>query len=297
MHTLVSCCSCRRRCLSLTAIDCCYSLVALQCYGSIQHLKSRFGSGFTAEMKLVIPTSMELAGVAARVAAANGNHEYVQAHDGARICGALGVAARASQLNESGTGAWGSTNVSCVMQGSGSGAVRCSLRCSLTAVLFAAYLLARLAGAGWALASAMGTTGGSTCSVQAFAEWWYEEEIVTALCSFMATNFPGADLTERQGSKLYFAVPRQVRTLACCFLTALPWMLLVVVCAPSLGIAVLYCSLPIYAAAVAVAAVSLSVCFCIPASARYRLQLVTVLCVSMCMRAAGQAAVDHVRGH
>ena len=75
-----------------------------QCFGSIQHLKSRFGSGFTAEVKLSIPTSMELAGVAARIAATNGNHDIIQPHDGARLCMALGLPARAAQLSENGTG-------------------------------------------------------------------------------------------------------------------------------------------------------------------------------------------------
>ncbi len=38
-----------------------------QCFGSIQHLKRRFGSGFTSELKLAPPTAEFVARVVARV--------------------------------------------------------------------------------------------------------------------------------------------------------------------------------------------------------------------------------------
>ncbi len=70
-------------------------------------------------------------------------------------------------------------------------------------------------GTGWMILSAV---KGSGCSTKVFADWWCEEDLSDAATRFICvTAFPGARLTERHGSKLYFSILKQTIPLSSMF--------------------------------------------------------------------------------
>jgi len=162
---------------------------ALQCLGSIQHLKSKFGSGFTCEVRVQPAAADVVAGLAGRAADAPGllleargraaaaGDAAVPAARLADACDLLGDRARAAAICESGLG-W-----------------------SLHALL----LRSSVEPAARAL------------PLSALAGWWAEEDDVARITAYFAATFPGAALVERQGLTLRFSVPALAASLGATF--------------------------------------------------------------------------------
>jgi ATP-binding cassette, subfamily A (ABC1), member 3 len=77
---------------------------ALQCLGSIQHLKAKFGTGFSAEFKLGDPKPELVASVIARLSAAMQGRTTVDLLSIPQLCAAVGLPQRAAEISDSGSG-------------------------------------------------------------------------------------------------------------------------------------------------------------------------------------------------
>jgi hypothetical protein len=77
----------------------------LQCLGSVQHLKAKFGSGFSASLKLGMPTPAEIEETRAALA---GHIDIplgkLRAEAVASACLSMGRPDRVKELHRSGTG-------------------------------------------------------------------------------------------------------------------------------------------------------------------------------------------------
>jgi hypothetical protein len=154
----------------------------LQCIGSIQHLKSKFGRGYQCEVRLHPPapavsnmlTGLALAvlGAAAQVQGPSGPVVLLRRDRVAAVCHALGDTGRVAWLTEDGPG--------------------------------------------WAIHSAFGRSvlPSPTCSeaersipLADFVAWWAEEDAVARLVTALTGAFPGAALVERQGLTARFKLP------------------------------------------------------------------------------------------
>lgn len=147
----------------------------LRCLGSIQHLKSRFGRGFLADVKLSDPSPATVAEIEAAVAAelvrlgAPGGGGALPRGAVRRVCEALGNAPRSAQVTETGTG--------------------------------------------WAIAASFARSAARpepTIPTAEFAAWWAGEDAALRLRNFFVVEaFPGSELVERHGSHLRFQLPPQ----------------------------------------------------------------------------------------
>ena len=77
---------------------------ALQCLGSIQHLKAKFGTGFSAEFKLGDPSPQLLSTVTGRLAGALNGRTTVDLLSVPALCANVGLPQRAVEISASGTG-------------------------------------------------------------------------------------------------------------------------------------------------------------------------------------------------
>ena len=145
---------------------------ALQCLGSIQHLKSKFGRGFQCEVRVQPAAADIVSALAERAAAqlrgaASGRAGEVPASRLPDACAAMGDASRAAAISESGLG--------------------------------------------WALHALLLRSSHEPAQrglpLLALATWWTEEDAVARITAFFAASFPGATLSERQGLTLRFALP------------------------------------------------------------------------------------------
>ena len=160
----------------------------LQCLGSVQHLKNKFGQGFQAEIKLDEPSDATKNAAADRVKMAletGGSSNVVKRAQLRSLCAALGAPNRLADISESGSG-W---------------------------ALDAAFEKSDLPVAGLpsrALERAI--------PIVDFAAWWAIEDAVRDITVYMAFEaFPGATLLERQGSQLRFQLPPQREPLGVMF--------------------------------------------------------------------------------
>ena len=79
--------------------------ICLQCLGSVQHLKAKFGSGFSASLKLGLVAAEAVADakyqLAEHIAMPLG---FLDASVVTAACGEMGLPARASEISSTGTG-------------------------------------------------------------------------------------------------------------------------------------------------------------------------------------------------
>ena len=75
-----------------------------QCLGSIQHLKERFGSGYTAEFKLASATPDFVERTRGRIAQLLPGKATMTVAEATSLCASMGVESRAEQLTSNGTG-------------------------------------------------------------------------------------------------------------------------------------------------------------------------------------------------
>ena len=79
--------------------------ICLQCLGSVQHLKAKFGSGFSASLKMGLVTAEAVADakyqLAEHIAMPLG---FLEASVVIVVCGEMGLPARASEISSTGTG-------------------------------------------------------------------------------------------------------------------------------------------------------------------------------------------------
>jgi len=159
----------------------------LQCIGSIQHLKNRFGQGLLGEVKLDAPApgvaaSMESA-IRRAIGAPPTGPALIARRQLITAATALGNVERAAEVSESGTG-W-----------------------ALNAAFARSPHPSPAAGA---LDRAI--------PVPELAQWWAEEEGADRVIAYVtAEAFPGAALTERQGTLLRFRIPPQPASLGVLF--------------------------------------------------------------------------------
>ena len=145
----------------------------LQCLGSIQHLKSRFGKGFMLELKLRFPEKAVI-------------KEYVEQNS---IPAKVQILANPEVL-ESGAAA--------------------SLK-ELCASLGAPERYKRLTPTG-SSQNARSHIEGNAIKDTIFAEWWLNENAFEVVNSFFDENFPGNQLLERHDSKLRYSIPKTDNT-------------------------------------------------------------------------------------
>ena len=81
-------------------------MCAVQCLGSIQHLKAKFGTGFSAEFKLGDPTPALISNVESRIKQVMNGRESIDLLHIPQLCMAVGLPQRAAEISSSGTGAW-----------------------------------------------------------------------------------------------------------------------------------------------------------------------------------------------
>jgi hypothetical protein len=95
-------------CLSFDRVlfPCCpnVSLVFDQCLGSVQHLKAKFGTGFSAEFKLREPSAESIANITARLKRALGGVDTVELQHITKACEAMAMPHRAVEVSSSGSG-------------------------------------------------------------------------------------------------------------------------------------------------------------------------------------------------
>jgi hypothetical protein len=162
----------------------------LKCLGSVQHLKSRFGQGFQAEIKLKEATMEAKNEVVNRIMTLQAGTEFAGATTLTRahlqeLCTVLGAADRFPQISETGSG-W---------------------------ALDAAFEKSELPTPGLPARSPQ-----RAIPVTEFASWWAGEDAVAGLINWLCDEaFPGAVLLERQGSQLRFQLPPQREPLGVMF--------------------------------------------------------------------------------
>ena len=146
----------------------------LACIGTQQHLKDRFGSGFTADVQLGQPLPAARAAAAATIVRVLGPATHgpptLLPRSRIRACvEALGVPDRLAELTEHGTG----------------------------------FVIDRRL-----KAAALNGSADPTISIDEFAGWWVGESDVAAVTEYLTkTAFPGGRLIERHGVSLRFALP------------------------------------------------------------------------------------------
>lgn len=162
---------------------------ALQCLGSTQHLKAKFGTGFTVEVRLGSTPVDNITALTAAVSSALAGKTTVTEKDISVLCARLGKPARASEVSASGSGTCeGLLPLP---------APQCLLNISTLCFALAGICCAAV-DAGWAIAAAVEQSHGSGIGVDQIVEWWAEEDQAEALNQYMCSvAFPGASLVER----------------------------------------------------------------------------------------------------
>jgi ATP-binding cassette, subfamily A (ABC1), member 3 len=160
----------------------------LRALGPLQHLKTRFGGGFTLDVRIEAPAAESVAATEAALARALGSGQSSREGAGltrddlTSVCAAMGKRARDDEISEAGTG-WS--------------------------------IAAALAKAPTQGASAASTVGGgrglSTPRIPLtdVAVWWTEEDWADALVAFVRSSFAGGggELIERHGGAMRFRLP------------------------------------------------------------------------------------------
>ena len=144
----------------------------LQCIGSIQHLKSRFGKGFMVELKLHFPEKSVI-------------KQFVEDNS---IQASVPILQNEEVL-ESGPSAY-------LMQ-----------LCTQLGKPERHRLLMPTAGGG-----SRAHVDGNTLKDTVFAEWWLNEDSFRVISNFFDEHFPGNQLLERHDSKLRYSVPKTETT-------------------------------------------------------------------------------------
>ena len=141
----------------------------LRCIGPTAHLKARFGSGLSIEVKLAPPSPQLVEAIAAVVFRTTASATQPSGGAGLaraqlrRVCEALGAPLRCDEVRE--------------------------------------------AGLGWAVEAAFARSSDATVPIPLFAEWWAREDVAAAATAAVAGGLPGARLVERQGATLRFKAP------------------------------------------------------------------------------------------
>ena len=146
----------------------------LRCLGSVQHLKHKYGNGYTVEVKLHEPAAPAVNALVDRCRALLRDQEPLSRENVVHLCAALG--------NEQ----YGHA----ILGGQGNG-----------------WVLSRY------LQSSKTTTdgggeGGGAIPLQVFCLWWLSETASDRLVQFFDRELRGSTLVERQGDHLHFQVPR-----------------------------------------------------------------------------------------
>ncbi|POM63114.1 ABC transporters ABCA family [Phytophthora palmivora] len=167
----------------------------LKCLGSVEHLKQKFGRGYTVDITLRALTSSsgtdvtELASVTDQVRAFLAAERSLSARR----------SSRASQRQRS----------SSSLQVNNVAKVTSANIQDLCTVLGAPERGARIldhSGTGWLLSSQLEAQG--SISVDTFCSWWVSETHGEALQTFLQVKFPGSVLAEQQGEHFRFQVPK-----------------------------------------------------------------------------------------
>lgn len=142
----------------------------LKCLGSVEHLKQKFGQGFTVEVKLREPPAQAVARAKDAIIDAlnsggvqNTPAASITSGNVVSICTALGIAARGSLI----------------LNGEGNG---------------------------WVVDNFFQSNG--SIPVDVFSSWWVAEGQSDALQSFFQQEFAGSALVEQQGDHFRFQVPK-----------------------------------------------------------------------------------------
>ncbi|ETP35909.1 hypothetical protein F442_16025 [Phytophthora nicotianae P10297] len=159
----------------------------LKCLGSVEHLKQKFGKGYTVEITLRASdiTSEEVKSVM----------------DQTRV---FLTADRTLSVRHSRTSRQSSSS----LQVSSTRITTANIQ-DLCTALGATERGPRIidhSGTGWLLGSQLETQG--SVSVETFCSWWVSETHGERLQSFFQTTFPGSTLAEQQGEHFRFQVPK-----------------------------------------------------------------------------------------
>lgn len=160
----------------------------LRCLGPVQHLKSRFGKGYQAEIRLREPSEEARTRAAETIRTMLGggptNH-LIRRSQVRSLCEAMGLPARAAQVSEKGSG-W---------------------------AVDAAFEKSDLP-----TPNLPPMSPERAIPISEFAAWWAEEDMVWDLFQYITVDaFPGSTLLERQGMLLRFQVPAQRESLGALF--------------------------------------------------------------------------------
>ncbi|KAK1943637.1 ABC transporter A family member 5 [Phytophthora citrophthora] len=157
----------------------------LKCLGSVEHLKQKFGRGYTVEITLRDPTTdaVELKMIVDQVRAVLSTERSSSTRTSQRQS--------SSNLQVTGVRVT-STNIQdlCIALGAPERGDRVLNR----------------SGTGWLLSSQLEAQG--SISVDTFSSWWVSETHGEKLQSFVYESFPGSVLAEQQGEHFRFQVPK-----------------------------------------------------------------------------------------
>ncbi|KAG4043450.1 hypothetical protein JG687_00016856 [Phytophthora cactorum] len=162
----------------------------LKCLGSVEHLKQKFGRGYTVEITLrATDTETE---------------ELKSVMDQAR---AFLSAERSLSVRRSGRTSQRQSSSS--LQVNSAGKITTANVQDLCTALGASERGTRIldhSGTGWLLGSQLEAQG--SISVETFSSWWVSETHGERLQTFFQTKFPGSILAEQQGEHFRFQVPK-----------------------------------------------------------------------------------------
>lgn len=159
----------------------------LKCLGSVEHLKQKFGRGFTVEITLraasTNPDDAELTAIMDQMVAFLSAERSLSAHRNSRTSQRQSLTQGAKIT---------SANIQdlCTALGSSERGSR----------------ILDHSGTGWLLSSQLEAQG--AISVDSFCSWWVSETHSERLQSFFHDTFPGSVLAEQQGEHFRFQVPK-----------------------------------------------------------------------------------------